>query len=258
MPNASKSASAETRRLAALAKYEILDTAPEADFDNLARLAAMTCHAPIVTIGLVDGEREWFKTNIGLDVAELSLEESFGARAIGGSQVLVVPDTTRNSRFSQLSLVDDPVGIRFYAAAPLVTRTGVIIGVLSVMDRKPRQGFTIEQRTALQTLAAQVMAQLDLRYTVQELAIALCQKHAALAAANQLRLLLPMCSECKNVRSDDEYWMNVDEYLSAHKHLPHLTHGVCTECREENSSPVSLRPQPYPRLLGSRFGFFRR
>jgi hypothetical protein len=124
------------------------------------------------------------------------------------------------------------------------------------MDRSPRASFPIEQRTALQTLAAQVMAQLDLGRTVRDLAMALCQKHAAGAAANELRLLLPMCSDCKNIRSDNDYWQSVDEYLSAHTD-PYFTHGICTECQEEASSPVSLRPQPYPKLLGSCFGRMR-
>ena len=64
-----------------------------------------------------------------------------------------------------------------------------------------------------------------------------------------------MCSECKEVRNDDDYWQAVEQYLFTHTHS-YLTNGVCTECQEETSSPVSLRPQPYPKLLGSRFGRF--
>jgi hypothetical protein len=117
------------------------------------------------------------------------------------------------------------------------------------MDRSARASFSIEQRTALQTLAAQVMAQLELSRTVHDLAMALCQKLAAKAAANELRLLLPMCSDCKNIRSDDDYWQAVDEYLSAHTD-PYFTHGICTECQQEARSPVSLRPQTLSQAAG--------
>ena len=256
MTSGTNSASAAARRLSALTRYEILDTAPEAEFDNLARLAQMICQAPVVTIGFLDDQREWFKTAIGIDLSELALEDSLSARVVGSSQVLVVPDAKKNGRFSDLPLVAPADGFRFYAAAPLLTRDGTPIGALSVMDRIPRTNFPIEQRTALRTLAAQVMAQLDLSRTVHDLAIALCQKLAAKAAADELRLLLPMCSDCKNVRSDDDYWQAVDEYLSAHTD-PYFTHGICTECQQEARSPVSLRPQPYPKLLGSRFGRMR-
>jgi GAF domain-containing protein len=251
MTSAPISSFATAARLRALAKYDILDTAPEADFDQLAELARTLCHLPIVTIGFVNRSREWFKARIGIDLPELALEHSFAARVLSGPQVLVVPDARQHSKLAALPLVSQPQGIRFFAGVPLVTRAGTPIGALCVMDRSPRPHFPIEHRSALQTLARQVMVQMDLRRTVRDLALTMCQKIAAEAAANELRLLLPTCSACKNVRSDQDYWIAVDEYLSSHSH-PHLAHGVCDECRDESSSPVSPRPQPYLKLLGSR------
>jgi GAF domain-containing protein len=257
MPSNLDSAIAVAKRVSALSRYGILGTTPEPEFDNLAQLALTVCQVHIATISFVDDQREWFKAALGIEVAELPIEESLSARAIAGPQMLVVPDATKNSRFAELPLIAGHEGIRFYAGAPLVSRTGTSIGMLSAMDRTPRANFAIEQRTALQTLANQVMAQLELRHTVQNLALALCQKHAAVAAANELRLLLPMCSDCKEIRNDDDYWQAVEQYLFTHTHTsPYLTHGICTECQEETSSPVSPRPQPYPKLLGSRFGRF--
>jgi GAF domain-containing protein len=257
MPTSTTSNTATTQRLSALAKYDILDTAAEADFDQLAELARTVCQVPIVTISFVDSRREWFKARIGLDVPELALKESFAPHVLAGPQVLVVPDASQHAKMAALPVVSGPEGIRFVAGIPLVTRAGIAIGALCVMDRTPRSHFSIEQRTALQTIARQVMAQMDLRRTVQDLAVTLCQKVAAEAAANELRLLLPMCSECKNVRSDEDYWIAVDEYLTSHSHR-RLAYGVCEECREcrEGSSSVpGVRPQPYPKLLGSRFRF---
>jgi len=258
MTSATNSANAATRRATALSKLDVLDTAPEADFDQLVQLAQTLCQTPIVTIGLLDAHREWFRASIGIEATELPIEESFAARVIAGPQILVVPDATKNSRFASLPLVSAPNGVRFLAAAPLLTRDGTAIGALTVMDRLPRLHFSVEQRTALQTVAAQIVAQLTLRQVVRDLALTLCRKYAAKAEAKQLRLLLPLCSECKNVRMDDDYWQAVDEYLSSHTHPTHThpyhTHGICTECREESSSPVSPRPQPYPKLLGSRLG----
>jgi GAF domain-containing protein len=207
------------QRQTTVATYDVLDTEREADFDNLAFLARTVCRTPIATIGILDADRVWFKASSGMKLDEIALHDSFSAHVANAEPMLVVPDTAENSHFANLPLVQNS-GIRFFAGAPLVTRNGTVIGSLNVMDTVPRADFTIEQRTSLQTLAAQVMAQLDLRRTVRDLALALCEKHAALAT------------------------------LSAH--TPTLS--ICSECLTKISSPVSPRPQPYSKLLGSQFG----
>ena len=132
----------EAQRVATVATFDILDTEPEADFDNLTLLARPVCHTPIATIGILDSAREWFKASLGIELRELALNDSFSAHALRGPQVLVIPDAAENSRFANLSLVDGEAGIRFFAGAPLITRSGSAIGTLSVMDRMPRIDFS--------------------------------------------------------------------------------------------------------------------
>jgi PAS domain S-box-containing protein len=155
-------ASDETARLAALARYEILDTAPEREFDDLAKLAAQICDAPIARISFVDRDREWFKSHIGVPDTEGPRETSFCGHAILGRDVMVVPDARADDRFADSPLVLGDSGLRFYAGAPLVTSEGQALGTICVMDRVPRE---LDERRieGLRALARQAVAQLELR-----------------------------------------------------------------------------------------------
>ncbi|MGE5276413.1 MAG: GAF domain-containing protein, partial [Acidobacteriota bacterium] len=152
----------ETARLSALGRYEILGTAPQREFDDLARLAALVCDAPIARISFVDREREWHKARIGLEETEGPRDDSFCGHAILGNDVLVVPDAAKDERFAGISLVAGAAGVRFYAGAPLVTPDGQTLGTLCVMDSKPRE-LDASQVEALRTLSRQVVAHLELR-----------------------------------------------------------------------------------------------
>ncbi len=152
----------ETARLSALARYEILGTTPEREFDDLARLAALVCDAPIARISFVDREREWHKARIGLEGTEDPRDASFCGHAIELGDVLVVPDAARDERFAHIPLVVGAAGVRFYAGAPLVTTDGQTLGALCVMDRKPRE-IDPSQVEALRALSRQVIAHLELR-----------------------------------------------------------------------------------------------
>src|SRR5579883_1250034 len=111
----------EADRLAALHALEILDTPPEAGLDELTALAASICRAPIAMISLVDAERQWFKSRIGVDRCSTPREISFCAQTILQPDLLVVPDALADARFADNPLVTSEPGIRFYAGAPLVT-----------------------------------------------------------------------------------------------------------------------------------------
>ncbi len=152
----------ETARLEALERYEILDTAPEREFDDITRLAARVCDAPMAQISLVDRDRQWFKARVGVSEAETPRDVSFCAHAILGSDVMVVPDAAADERFADNPLVAGETGIRFYAGAPLVTTEGQAIGTICVMDKRPRR-LDPEQLEALRALARQVVAQMELR-----------------------------------------------------------------------------------------------
>ena len=159
----------ETGRLEALRAYAILDTPPEEAFDDLARLAALICQAPIALVNMVDDDRVWSKSNIGFLAREVPRNCSFCDVAIEGKDVLTVADSRSDRRFAQLPMVVSDPRIRFYAGAPLVDPSGLAIGTLCVMDRDPRQ-LSHDQLVALQILARQVMTKLELRRNLAEAA----------------------------------------------------------------------------------------
>ncbi len=159
----------EKRRLQVLWQYDVLDTVPEAVFDELTELAARICEAPIALISLVDERRQWFKSRVGTTLEETSRDISFCTHAIMGADVFVVPDASRDKRFAQNPLVTSEPRIRFYAGAPLITADGYALGTLCVIDRVPRQ-LRDDQLRALGILARLVVTQLDLRRRSKELA----------------------------------------------------------------------------------------
>jgi len=163
----------EGQRLQALQAYGILDSASEQSFDDLARLAALCCQAPIALLSLVDRERQWFKAHIGIDSTGTHRDLSFCAHAIlQPEQVMEVADARRDARFAGNALVTGEPHIVFYAGAPLRTPTGEALGTLCVVDHRPRE-LTGLQRRMLAGLAAQAMTQLELRRTVMTLEAAL-------------------------------------------------------------------------------------
>ncbi len=152
----------EDARLEALRELEILDSAPEEDFDDLALIASQICGTPMSMISLIDRDRQWFKAKVGIEARETSRDLAFCAHAILQRDLFVVPDATKDPRFSENPLVTADPKIRFYAGAPLRTPEGHALGTLCVLDRFPRQ-LTEEQETALRALSRQVEAQLELR-----------------------------------------------------------------------------------------------
>jgi GAF domain-containing protein len=149
-------------RVTALQKYAILDSEPEQAFDDLTLLTAYVCKTPIALISLVDEDRQWFKSKVGISLSETPREIAFCHTAIQQSGVMVVPDTLRDERFRNNPLVVSEPKIRFYAGAPLITEEGYALGTLCVVDKAPRD-FGIDQREVLQALSRLVLAQLEFR-----------------------------------------------------------------------------------------------
>lgn len=153
----------EAQRIRSVRAYEILDTPPEPEFDALARLASHTFAAPIAVVAMMDSERLWFKSRLGLDIPELDRKVAFCAHAImRPEQPLVVPDLSQDNRFAHNPLVAQPPHVRFYAGAPIRDSDGRALGTIAVIDAQPRQ-FSAEQRLALSDLSFLVTTALDAR-----------------------------------------------------------------------------------------------
>jgi GAF domain-containing protein len=157
----------EKQRLAALERYDILDTPPEESFESITTLASHVCHAPIAMMVLVDRERQWFKSVIGLDFTETPREHAFCAHTIMRRELFIISDATRDIRFARNPMVLSGPKIRFYAGAPLVTPDNRAIGTLCVMD-SVRRTLTPEQKTDLVALSKLAMMQLELRRRLRE------------------------------------------------------------------------------------------
>lgn len=143
----------EDDRLAALRRYQILDTGLDATLDRIARVLANTLAVPISLVSLVDAERQWFKAKIGLDVVETPRDVAFCSHAILDRETFVVEDALLDERFAGNPLVVGDPQIRFYAGAPLVTPDGHALGTLCAIDRKPRQ-LDAREKAILDDLAA--------------------------------------------------------------------------------------------------------
>lgn len=200
----------ESARLVVLRKYRILDTDPEQAFDDLTLLASHICGTPIALITLVDRDRQWFKSRVGLSVTQTSRTVSFCARAVDQRAPFIVEDTLGDERFRNHPLVTGEPHIRFYAGVPLITPDGHALGTLCVADRVSRT-LSGDQMEALSALTRQTEAQLELRKNLHELTEALAERdrseadreklvdelRAALDNVNKLSALMPFCAACQ-------------------------------------------------------------
>jgi GGDEF domain-containing protein len=158
----------ERERLRALRFYEILDTQPEASYDDFVHLAAQIMGTPMAMVSLVDEARQWFKARLGIEASEAPREHSFCGHAILGRDALVVPDARKDDRFHDNPLVSGDPNIRFYAGCPLVDNGGNALGALCVIDSKPRHA-SAEQVEALSKLARMVTVGLELRRALRRM-----------------------------------------------------------------------------------------
>jgi GAF domain-containing protein len=237
----------EKQRLATLRGYEILDTEPEAAFDDLTFLASYICQTPIALISLIDADRQWFKSKVGISMTETSRDIAFCASTVLQPDVFIVPDASEDDRFSENPLVVSEPRIRFYAGASLMTE-GHALGALCVIDRVPRT-LSPEQLDALRALSRQVQAQFDLRRNLKRLGESLAARdraeqekertlkelRAALANIHTLEGLLPICLSCKKIQDQAGKWQPFEYYVRAHSEAK-VTHKICPECSKAISA----------------------
>lgn len=153
----------ESDRLDALSSYALLDSLPEKEYDEITALASMICDAPISLISLIDKDRQWFKSCHGMSINETPRELSFCAHAINQkNQTLIVNDARKDERFQNNPFVISDPNLVFYAGVPLISPEGHPLGTLCVLDTKPKQ-LTSEQQKALEILSHQLMKLMELR-----------------------------------------------------------------------------------------------
>ena len=159
----------EAERLRELDSYNVLDSLPESDYDDLTKLAAEICGTPIALISLVDKDRQWFKSRYGLDAPETPRELAFCAHAINDAEnTLLVNDARKDERFYDNPLVTGDPNVIFYAGIPLKSEAGLPLGTLCVIDNKPND-LNKGQKESLRILSKQVMNLLILRKKNYEL-----------------------------------------------------------------------------------------
>lgn len=178
----------EEQRLEDLYSYNLLDSRPEADYDELTDLAGYVCGCPISIITLVDKDRQWFKSQKGLDNLQTSRKNSFCSHAILGNEIMTVDDAITDERFHDNPLVTGEPNIRFYAGSPIVSAAGHNLGTICVIDHKPKT-LTGKQQKALTQLSKQVSRLLELQkknMLIRERALEIISiKNNAITAAMQ-------------------------------------------------------------------------
>lgn len=240
----------ESERVNALYSLNILDTLPEAEFDELVHLASEICGTPIALMSLVDTERQWFKSKKGLDVDETPRSQSFCAHAIlDPVETMVVTDARKDKRFSDNPLVTGDPKIVFYAGVPLLTKEGHALGTLCVIDRETRN-LSASQLGALKILAHQMLDRLELRNRLKLLQ----ESNAALLESNMLiqKFARTAAHDIRNPLTSIQLNSEVIQRLSNGKDekLSHLASRNVASCKQlvllvneilkYSSSPVSV------------------
>lgn len=157
-------------RLQTLAGMCILDTAPEPGFDEVTRFIARVCETPVALVTLVDRDRQWFKSSVGVDTRETDLTRSVCAYVVHEGDFIEIEDLAKDPRTARNPLVTGPEALRFYAGAPLRMENGHVVGALCVLDTRPRR-LSDFQRDTIRAMATQVVAQMDLKAALEKVEV---------------------------------------------------------------------------------------
>ncbi len=218
------SAEQERERLNVLRAYQILDTPPDGAFDHITQLAAQFYGVPISLISLVDEDRIWFKSRYGLDgVEQIDRVPGLCGSSTFADGAYVVRDALTDPRTLDNPLVRGEFGLRFYAAAPLITHDGYRLGNINIIDFQPRD-LTTEQELALHLFAKIVMDQMELRLAARETISSLQQMVRRVVRIDNVNEFVTICAWTRKVKIGDE-WLTFEEFLKRFMGVK-VTHGI--------------------------------
>jgi len=220
----------EEARLEALRRFAILDTPPDGAFDRIVRLAARLFDAPIALVSLVDEERVWFKARHGLDAEEAGTNPGLCASVVFSDEAYIIENAIEDPRTLAHPLVAGEMGLRFYAAAPLITRGGHRLGAMAVMGFEPRQ-FSEDDMASLHDMAALVMEQMELRLTTRELLSSVERFITNLRDLQEPERFITLCAWTKSIRVGDD-WMTFEHFLRSKLGLS-VSHGIHPDAAEK-------------------------
>lgn len=213
----------EAARLDALRRYDILDTPPDGAFDHITRLAARIYDVPIALVTLVDHDRIWFKSAHGLELQEIGRDPGLCDSVILTDAAHIVRDALSDPRTLNNPLVRGDLGLRFYAAAPLVTYDGHRLGTVNIIDFEPRD-FSDDDTASLFDLAALVIDQMELRRAAREATQSLRRAFQASDSTRARKELLTVCAWTNKIRIDGR-WMKLEDFL-VHELGAQVSHGI--------------------------------
>ncbi|MBA3317159.1 MAG: GAF domain-containing protein [Gemmatimonadales bacterium] len=228
----------EAARLAALHSYEILDTPPDGAFDRVTALAARHFHAPVALVSLVDEDRIWFKSRRGLDTEEIPRSPGLCASVILSDEAYVVTNALEDPRTLANPLVAGEMGLRFYAAAPLVTHDGHRLGTLNVIDFEPRE-LDADGCWMLHQFAGLVMDQMELRLSARKAIASLSQIFLGAERSDDLKKLITVSAWSRKIQVDN-VWVSFEEFL-VDKLGVSITHGIDPESAQELHNQMDQR-----------------
>jgi len=221
---------AEASRLASLRNFDILDTPPDGAFDHVCTLAARFFKTPIALISLVDEDRIWFKSKYGMNTPQIPRSPGLCASAILTDAAYVVKNAISDARTLANPLVAGSFGLRFYAAAPLVTHEGFRLGTINVIDFCPRD-FTVHDEFALHDFASIVMDQMDLRLAAIKSVTSLAKTLRDARATDDLDRVITICAWTKKIKLGNE-WVSFEEFVTQRLGL-RISHAINPEIAQE-------------------------
>jgi GAF domain-containing protein len=220
----------EVERLAALRSYEILDTPPDGAFDRITALAARHFNVPVALVSLVDEDRIWFKSRQGLEAEQIPRSPGLCASVILSDDAYVVLNALEDPRTLANPLVAGEMGVRFYAAMPLVTHDGHRLGTMNIIDFKPRE-LDLGGQSDLRQFAGLVMDQMELRLSARKTISALTQVFQGTDGSKDLQKLVTVCAWSRKIKVDGR-WVTFEEFLVDTLGVA-ITHGIDPEAAQQ-------------------------